>query len=170
MKELTRITKRLAEFRVEFVIAGGLGTLMHGSALMTRDVDVACRMEPDNLLRLFESLESLRPVHRMTPQRLPFTRGQAEQGGLQNLYLSTDWGQLDCLGEIKGIGGYAECFARSEGVDLDGCEIRVLTLDALVEAKRAMGRPRDLHAVLELEAIRERLRKAPIKPAGSRRS
>ena len=130
--------------------------MAHGSALMTRDVDIACRMEPDNLLRLFEALESLRPVHRMTPQRLPFTRGQAEQGGLKNLYLATDWGQLDCLGEIKGIGGYAECFAHSEAVDLEGCEIRVLTLDALIEAKRAMGRPRDLHAVLELEAIRER--------------
>jgi len=158
VKELTRITRRLAEYQVEFVIAGGLGTFMHGSSLMTRDVDVACRMEPDNLLRLFEALETLRPVHRMTPQRLPFTRGQAEQGGLKNLYLSTDWGQLDCLGEIKGIGGYTECFARSEALDLDGAEIRVLTLDALIEAKRAMGRPRDLHAVLELEAIRERLR------------
>ena len=158
MKELTRITKRLADFRVEFVIAGGLGTLIHGSAQMTRDVDVACRMDPDNLLRLFEALESFGPVHRMTPQRLPFTRVQAEQGGLNNLYLSTDWGQLDCLGDIKGIGGYVECFARSETLDLDGCEIRVLTLDALIEAKRAMGRPRDLHAVLELEAIRERQR------------
>ena len=158
MKELTRITKRLADFRVEFVIAGGLGTLIHGSAQMTRDVDVACRMDPDNLLRLFVALESFGPVHRMTPQRLPFTRVQAEQGGLNNLYLSTDWGQLDCLGDIKGIGGYVECFARSETLDLDGCEIRVLTLDALIEAKRAMGRPRDLHAVLELEAIRERQR------------
>ncbi len=159
MKELTRITKLLAEYQVEFVIAGGLGTFIHGSSLMTRDVDVACRMEPDNLLRLFEALETLRPVHRMTPERLPFTRMQAEQGGLKNLYLSTDWGQLDCLGEIKGLGGYTGCFARSEAIFLDGCEIRVLTLDALIEAKRAMGRPRDLHAVLELEAIRERLRR-----------
>ena len=158
MQGLKDLLCRLHSGKVEFVLAGGFGVMAHGSALMTQDVDVACRMDPDNLLRLFEALESLRPVHRMTPQRLPFTRGQAEQGGLKDLYLSTDWGQLDCLGEIKGIGGYAECFARSEALDLDGCEIRVLTLDALIEAKRAMGRPRDLHAVLELEAIRERLR------------
>jgi predicted nucleotidyltransferase len=65
---------------------------------------------------------------------------------------------LDCLGEIKGIGGYAECLRRSEPIEIDGQEVRVLTLDALIEAKRAMGRPRDLHAVLELEAIREYLR------------
>ena len=158
MQGLKDLICRLQSGGVEFVLAGGFGVITHGSALLTRDVDVACRMEPDNLIRLFEALESLRPVHRMTPQRLPFTRGQAEQGGLNDLYLSTDWGQLDCLGEIKGIGGYAECFSRSEALDLDGCEIRVLTLDALIEAKRAMGRPRDLHAVLELEAIRERLR------------
>ena len=158
MQGLKDLVCRLQSGGVEFVLVGGFGVITHGSALMTRDVDVACRMELDNLHRLFDSLESLRPVHRMTPQRVPFTREQAEQGGLNNLYLSTDWGQLDCLGEIKGIGGYAECFARSEALDLDGCEIRVLTLDALIEAKRAMGRPRDLHAVLELEAIRERLR------------
>jgi len=34
----------------------------------------------------------------------------------------------------------------------------VLTLDALITAKRAMSCPRDLHAVLELEAIREKRR------------
>lgn len=158
MQGLKDLVCRLQSGGVEFVLAGGFGVMAHGSALMTRDVDVACRMETDNLLRLFESLAGLHPVHRMTPQRLPFTLGQAEKGGLNNLYLSTDWGQLDCLGDIKGIGGYAECFARSEPIDLDGSEIRVLTLDALIEAKRAMDRPRDLHAVLELEAIRERLR------------
>ena len=32
----------------------------------------------------------------------------------------------------------------------------VLTRDALIEAKRAMGRPRDLQAVLELEALRQK--------------
>ncbi len=112
----------------------------------------------ENLVRLFDALADLNPVHRMTPQKLAFTRGQAERGGLKNLYLRTEWGQLDCLGEIKGVGGWPECLANSEPIDLDGVTIRVLTLDALIAAKRAMGRPRDLHAVLELEVIRERLR------------
>jgi len=155
---LKEIVLRLREHDVEFVLCGGFGVVAQGASLVTRDVDVACRMEPENLLRLFEAFAELRPVHRMTPQRLAFTREQAEKGGLKNLYLTTDWGQLDCLGEIRGVGDYAACLARSEPIDLDGTVIRVLTLDALIDAKRAMGRPRDLHAVLELEAIRERLR------------
>src|SRR5260221_7187349 len=105
VKELTRITRRLAEANVEFVIADGLGTLLHGSGLMTRDVDVACPMEPENLLRVFDAFEDFHPIHRMTPQKLAFTREQAARGGLKNLHLSTDCGQLDCLSEIKGIGG-----------------------------------------------------------------
>jgi len=156
MSELTRITKRLADFDVSFVVAGGLATILQGSALMTRDVDVACDLSPANLLRVWQALEELHPVHRMTPGRLPFTRQQAEQGGWKNLYLSTDLGQLDLLGEVKGIGGFEECLQDSEPILIGGAEIRVLTLDALIVAKRAMGRPRDLHAVLELEVIRER--------------
>ena len=156
MSELTRITKQLADFNVNFVVAGGLATILQGSALMTRDVDAACDLSPANLLRVWQALEELHPVHRMTPDRLPFTRQQAEQGGWQNLYLATDLGQLDLLGEVKGIGGFEECLQNSEPILIGGAEIRVLTLDALIVAKRAMGRPRDLHAVLELEVIRER--------------
>lgn len=155
MKGLKELVLRLQDRGVEFVLAGGFGVVAHGSSLVTRDVDVACRMNHENLGRLFEALQELHPVHRMTPKKLPFTREQVERGGIENLYLSIDGGQLDCLGAIKGLGGYEECRAQSEAVDLDGTEVRVLTLDALITAKRAMGRPRDLHAVLELEAIRE---------------
>ncbi len=166
MQSLKDLVLRLHTNGVDYVLAGGFGVVAQGSSLVTRDVDVACNMTPENLLRLFTAFADLNPVHRMTPQKLPFTREQAEKGGLNNLYLATDWGQLDCLGEIKGIGGYAACLAQSEAVDLDGAEVRVLSLDALITAKRAMGRPRDLHAVLELEAIRE-MRNRRANPDGS---
>jgi hypothetical protein len=49
---------------------------------------------------------------------------------------------------------------NSEPIRIGGTEIRVLTLEALILAKRAMGRPKDLHAVLELAVIRERRRRS----------
>lgn len=133
--------------------------MMRGSALMTQDVDVACRMSAENLLRLHAALEDLHPVHRITTSRPPFTKEDAAKPGWRNIYLQTDWGQLDCLGEIVGLGGFDECLARSEMLELGGFSIRILTLDALIESKKALARPRDRHAVLELEVIRERLRK-----------
>jgi hypothetical protein len=158
MQNLERITRRLIEHRVEFIITGGWAALIHGSSLTTQDVDIVCPMSVDNLTKLFNAVAELHPVHRLTPDKLPFTREQIQQGGFKNLYLSTDWGQLDCLGEIKGLGNYSQCLAVSVAVQPETPELRILSLDALITAKRSMGRPRDLHTVLELEAIREKLK------------
>jgi hypothetical protein len=75
---------------------------------------------------------------------------------LKNLYLDTDWGVLDCLGAVTGIGDYDDVLANSEEIELDSGSCRVLTLDALISAKQAMDRPRDRETVLQLQAIRER--------------
>jgi hypothetical protein len=151
---------------VEFITVGGYATMLHGSALMTQDVDVACRMTRENLLRLEAALKNLHPVHRQTPQKIPLDFTQQSPEGWKNIYLRTDWGQLDCLGEIKGIGDFDAVLAHSEEMDLgDGLLIQILTLDALIEAKKAVGRPRDIHAVHELEAIRELRR--PRSPSSS---
>lgn len=160
MPPLEPITCRLAEARFEFVLCGGLAALLHGSSILTRDVDVVCNMENENLKRLFVALQDLHPVHRMTPQRLPFTSEQAASQTFHNLYLSTDWGQLDCLGTVKGVGGYTDCLQMSEPIAMAGVVLKTLTLDGILQAKRAMGRPRDLQTVFELEAVREKNRLA----------
>lgn len=77
-------------------------------------------------------------------------------GGLKNLYLDTDYGQLDCLGEIKGVGGFDVVKEHSMVIDLDYGRCRMLDLDTLIKAKKAMGEPCDLQAVAELTAIRKR--------------
>ena len=155
MENLKDLVLRLDTQGCQFVIVGGFGAVSLGSSLVTRDVDVACDLGPDNLHRVWKALDGLHPVHRMTPERHPFTREQAARDDWNNLYLATDLGQLDLLGEVKGIGGFKQCLANSEPIPISNTRIRVLTLDAMITAKRAMGRPRDLHTVLELEVIRE---------------
>lgn len=80
---------------------------------MTRDVDVVCAMDSGNLVRIHDALKELHPVHRMTPAKLPFTRELALAGEGETLYLTTDWGQFDCLGEVKGVGVYEACLRES---------------------------------------------------------
>ena len=141
---------------VEFVLVGGYSAMLHGSSLMTRDLDIVCPMTPESLLRLHESLSTLHPVHRMTPEAPPFTKEDAARKDWMNLYLRTDLGVLDCLGKITGIGDFAACLENSDSLDLGAFTIRILSIEALIEAKRAMGRPRDLHTASELEIIRAR--------------
>ena len=65
---------------------------------------------------------------------------------------------LDLLGEIVGGGGYADLLPHSQVVKLSGAEYRCLSLAQLIHVKRAAGRPKDLEAIAELEALREEQR------------
>jgi hypothetical protein len=94
----------------------------------------------------------------MVPARPPLRLTEESSVGLRKLYLDTDWGQLDCLGEVLGVGGYPDVAAQSIPVELSEGVCRILSIDALIEAKEAMGRPRDREAALQLRAIRERQR------------
>jgi hypothetical protein len=157
MPNLEGLTTRLVRADLEFVICGGLAALLHGASMFTRDIDIACRMDRGNVRKIFNAVADLKPVHRMTPARIPFTEEQAAQSDFENIHLSTDLGQLDCLGEVKGIGGYDECLTDSQPVDIGGTAVRILSLGATIAAKRAVGRPRDLQTAAELETIRTKL-------------
>ena len=157
MPDLESILARLVRHDVRFVIVGGYAALAHGCTLVTMVVNICCEMSPANLMQLQRSIADIHPVHRMTPQRVPLDLSPETCRGLKNLYLDTDDGQLDCLGEIKGIGGFEKVVEASEEIDLPFGRCRILSLDAAIEAKKAMDRPRDREAVLQLEAIRERL-------------
>ena len=158
MPDLESLLERLVQNRVAFVVVGGFAAVAHGVTLLTEDVDVCCRFTPANLLKLQVALADLHPVHRMTPARLPLALTPQSCARLKNLYLDTDYGQLDCLGAVKGIGDYSEVAQRSVLVDLPFGPCRVLDVDALIRSKEAMDRPHDRAAIVQLRAIKERSR------------
>jgi hypothetical protein len=157
MVDLEKILQKLVRAEVDFVVIGGLAAVSYGTSLQTEDLDICCDFTPENLSRLQKALAGINPIHRMPPSRLPLQLTPELIHGLKNLYLKTDYGQLDCLGEVKGIGAFSKVKEQSVLIDLENVECRVLTLEALIKAKEAMTRPRDHQAVLELKAIRERL-------------
>jgi hypothetical protein len=73
-----------------------------------------------------------------------------------NFTLTTGLGDIDLLGEIVGGGGYDDLLAHSVEIELFGRGYRCLDLPTLIRTKRAAGRPRDLEAIAELEALQER--------------
>ncbi len=158
MPNFENLLARLIKHRVEFVLVGGFAATAYGSTLLTQDVDVCLRFSTDNLMRLQEALADLHPVHRMTPQRLPLRLTPESCQDLKNLYLDTDLGQLDCLGTIQGVGDFEHVKEHSIEVNLSAGLCRILSLEALIRSKEAMGRPRDRDSLLQLKAIRQRLR------------
>lgn len=153
--EPERILKRLTNTEVDFVIIGGLAAAAQGSVRPTYDIDVCYRRTPENLGRLAEALAPLNPRLREAPEDLPFRwDARTLQRGL-NFTLQTDAGAIDLLGEVAGLGSYEEVLAHSEVTELYERSVRVLTLEGLIKAKRAAGRPRDHEHLIELEALLE---------------
>ncbi len=156
MPELESLLERLIRHDVEFVIVGGFAALAHGVSLMTEDIDICCPFAEGNLRKLEQAVADLHPVHRMTPNRLPFQLTPDLIPTLKDLYLRTDLGVLDCLSSVKGLGDYSAVKEVSIPLELPIGNCRLLSIDALIRAKEAMGGPRDKQTVLQLKAIQER--------------
>ena len=145
----------LGEYGVDCVIVGGIAAAIHGSLLLTNDLDVCYARDSANLERLAQALRSVRARLRNAPEGLPFILdAETLKRGL-NFTFTTDIGDLDLLGEVRGVGGYKEVFVDSLTVELFGYRFAVIDLGKLIVAKRAAGRPKDLIALPELEAIQE---------------
>jgi hypothetical protein len=155
MTDYPRLLRALAEASLEFIVVGGAAATAHGSARLTLDLDVVYRRTAENLVRVVRCMDGLEPSLRGAPPGLPF-RWDLEtlRRGL-NFTLDTKAGAIDFLGEIVGGGTYELLLPDTEIVNLFGVECRCLALDRLIQVMRAAGRPRDLEAIAELEAIRD---------------
>ena len=159
MTDFAALLHALAHAGVEHILVGGAAATAHGSARLTLDLDVVYRRTLENLARLVDALAAHHPYLRGAPPGLPF-RWDAEtlRRGL-NFTLTTDLGPIDVLGEIAGGGGYEDLLPYSESLAPFGIVCRCLSLERLIQVKRAAGRPKDLEAIAELEVIAEERRK-----------
>ena len=69
--------------------------------------------------------------------------------------LTTDLGIIGLLAEVAGIGAYAEVHTASVAVDAFDRRLRALDLRALIAAKKAASRKKDLLILPELEGLLE---------------
>jgi predicted nucleotidyltransferase len=153
--DLRALFHLLHDHHVEFIIVGGVAATLHGSARVTRDLDVVYARTPRNLTRLAEALRGHRPYPRGAPPGLPFSYDERTLRRGLNFTLETDLGNLDLLGEITGGGGYEHLLPHAIQVEVFGVRLLCLDLDTLILVKNAAGRPRDLDAIAELKVIRE---------------
>jgi predicted nucleotidyltransferase len=154
------LVQRLDAAGVDFVVIGGIAAVLHGSAQLTQDLDVCYATDPENLDRLGAALTALDARLRGVAEAVPFVPDGRTLRHAQVLTLDTSHGPLDVLAAPSGFPGYDALRERAEEVEFRGIRTRIASLEDLVAMKRAAGRPKDLIAVEELEAIQRILREA----------
>jgi predicted nucleotidyltransferase len=155
MNKFAATVKLLADAHVNFVVIGGYAAMLHGSALLTQDLDICYERFPENLKRLAAALAPIHPRLRGAPKEVPFSLDERTLAQGMNFTLQTDWIDLDLLGEISGIGQFPDVVQDAGHIDVYGFSCLVASLDALIKSKQAAGRPKDKNALPELEALKE---------------
>jgi hypothetical protein len=144
----------LDKHEVEFVIIGAVALVLHGSARVTRDLDICYSRTRPQLAHLAAALQPFRPTLRGADRDLPFTLDVPTLRVGLNFTLQTSAGDLDLLGDVTGIGEYPAVKRLSVVMSLYGRDVRVLSLDGLERAKRASGRLKDLADIAEIREIK----------------
>ena len=147
---------RLAEAEVAFVVVGGMAAVLHGADIVTVDLDVCYEPSAENRRRLAAALAPLGPHPRGWEPGSPFAWDARTLADARLLTLTTTAGALDLLTDVPGVGGYPDVRAASEAFDVGSRSVRVLSLDALIRAKRTLGRPKDRIVLPVLEALHAR--------------
>jgi predicted nucleotidyltransferase len=156
MKNPNQLLQFLLENNLDFVLVGGIAAVVHGSAQVTQDLDICLLTKSGAVEELRRILAQLHPKHRMTPQKLSFLTEPRDISSINNIYLDTDLGPLDILSEIKGVGSFERVKKDAITAKVFGFSCKVISLDDLIAAKKAMGRTKDQAALVELLAIKKK--------------
>lgn len=145
----------LQDAGVRFVVIGGVAAISHGAATLTRDLDIAAPITPDNIERLMAALRPYHPTHATRPDLGEIQESIERLCEFRLLLIDTDLGRLDVLGEVQPLGP-ASSLNTVEMELVEGKRFHVLSLDQLIEVKSFVGRPKDRIVEMELRAIRAR--------------
>ena len=151
--ELLRV---LHECQVDFIIVGGVCAVLHGAPITTFDLDLVHCQKPENLNRLMNALIDLDAHYRGHVKKIrPDVQNLASNG---HHLLITRLGPLDLLGTVENGKGYVDLIGHSESIQIENLTFRILSLQYLIETKKASKRDKDLlklrilkHTLIERE-------------------
>lgn len=151
----TNLLKLLLKANVDFIIIGGFAGTIHGSNLVTKDLDICMLLNPTTIRKLRDIFMNLHPVHRMTPNRLSFLVHPEQIENVKNIYLESDLGTLDILSSVVGVGDFERLKSKATKIELFGQVCNVISIEDLIASKKSMNRDKDKIAVKELEYIQK---------------
>lgn len=141
----------LVRHEVEFIVIGGVAAALEGSPLTTFDLDVLFDPTPDNIQRLLLALREIN-AHYKDPAGRHIEPDEARLRSMRMNLLRTDLGPLDVLRETCGF-SYPDLVERTNEHRVGALRIRALKLDALIEIKEKLDRPKDRFALIYLKRI-----------------
>lgn len=133
---------------VEALLIGGYAVAFHGRPRATKDIDILLEGSAANLARAARALGRFGAP----PNVVAAVTSMRDD---DVVYMGQPPLRIDFLRTIDGVAPH-ELFAAGENATIDGLSVRVISLEHLIENKRASGRPQDRLDADYLEKVRAR--------------
>ena len=147
-KDFKEFIELLNEHKVQYLVIGGYAVNFHGYPRYTKDIDFWLWMTKPNIKKLIEAIKefgfgelNLEIEDFMTTDNI--------------IQLGYEPYRIDLLVDVEGI-DFEECYERRIKAELDGTEVKFLSLQDLIRAKRAAGRLQDLADAEQLEKLEKK--------------
>jgi predicted nucleotidyltransferase len=148
--DLLRLTKRLEEFDVRYVLIGGMAMIIYGGDRVTQDMDIAIALDETNVSRVLEAFSVFNP----RPMRSNSTHAWSREMIVSPWSTwRTDAGRVDLVARILGVDSFEGLYSRAQILPFGRSKIRVASVADLIAMKSASGRERDRLDVKTLLAI-----------------
>jgi predicted nucleotidyltransferase len=147
------ILEVLTEHEVDFIIIGGVCATLHGSSLMTLDIDLVHSREGANLEKLAIALGKLEARYREhEPKQIVPTKELLASEG--HHLLMTRGGPLDLIGTVTKKRDYKELLEHTLLLAVgDQFKVRILDLPMLILLKEETGYEKDKAALPHLRRL-----------------
>ena len=129
---------------IDYVIVGAHSLAFHGQPRYTGDLDILVRATPENAAKVVDLLNHFGFADASFKES-DFTQPE------QLIQLGRAPNRIDLLTSITGV-MTEEALAGKVQAELDGIPVFILSKDALIRNKRAVGRPQDIADLTMLES------------------
>jgi len=156
--DFIKIIERLTEYKVEFIIVGGVCAVLHGAPVTTFDLDIVHNRSPENIERLLKVLVELEAYYRTRKD----IRIEPDKKGLTlpgHHLLMTNAGPLDLLGTIGESEDYNDLLKDVEEIEISGKKVQLQSLESLIKIKQFLGGEKDRAVIPILQRTLEEKKK-----------
>jgi len=158
------IIELLDRHQVDYVVIGGIGARLWGSALLTDDFDICPAADSANLERLAAALNEVEALFRPPGLEEGASAPPWDERAFRphlggSLALTSTLGWLDLWFRPDGTGGYADLVRRAVEVEVGGAQVKLASLDDIIRSKETSGRQKDLERLPHLRDLRREIAK-----------
>jgi len=153
-EDLLKFWKSLSDNKVLYIMVGGLSVNFNGYNRVTDDLDIWLKDTLENRKSLRKAFRELDYGDFLSFETTQFVPGWSQ------FYVGPGI-ILDIMTEMKGLEHFSfdQCYNEASVASIDGINVPFLHVNHLLENKKAVGRPKDLDDIRELEKIKEERKK-----------